>query len=178
MFDAVDVEEARVLLVAERGVHENEAVGVLDQQAAHGQRDPVTLVRRRAGLPQEARDHAEHGPSIQPLAPALQRVAAQPADLERVGEASRPLAQAVHPRLGRGGHPLPAAPPRSAEGDGREVLQSRGALLACEAEQPREQVGGHQGVAGGAGGGVSEALGQVVEPAGTDALHQRCASRT
>ena len=73
-------------LVAKRGIDQHQPVGVLHQQAAHGQRDAIPLIRRHPLHPEGARHHAEHRPAVQPLKTALQSVAAETADLKRSRE--------------------------------------------------------------------------------------------
>ena len=67
VLDAVDVEELGVLLVAEGGVDEHQAVGMLDQQAAHRQRDPAPLVVADPPAPERIGHHAEHRAAVEAL---------------------------------------------------------------------------------------------------------------
>jgi hypothetical protein len=55
---------------------------VLHQDTAHGKRDAVSIVGLDPRLPQYARNHTEHGTAIEALQAALQRVAAEPANLK------------------------------------------------------------------------------------------------
>ena len=175
VLDTVDVEELGVLLVAEPGVDQHQAVGMLDEQTAHGERDAVALVGLRPAC-----SRACYGttPNIAPpssrCAPAFERVAAEPAHLERAGQrhASR-LRRGVGQRLGRHRAAAPARPP-SARGDldRGQVLQRARAFVAGQQEEPAEQLGGDQRVAAGAvPGGIlePEPVGQAVEAAGADA---------
>src|SRR2546426_4862778 len=82
---AVDVPELVVLLVAESRIDEDETGVVLDEHASQRQWNSVARVGRNTPLPQRFGDHAEHRAAVQMLAPALQGVAAQPADREGGG---------------------------------------------------------------------------------------------
>ncbi len=55
---------------------------MLDQEAAHGERNPVALVGSNLSLPQRLGHHAEHRAAIEALQAGLERVAAQAADRE------------------------------------------------------------------------------------------------
>src|SRR5207253_11468388 len=70
-------------LVAEPGVHEHEAVVVLDQQAAQRQGDAVALVGGDAPLPQRLGHDAEHGAAVEALGAAFEGMAGEAADFER-----------------------------------------------------------------------------------------------
>src|SRR2546428_1097917 len=82
VLDPVDVLELVVLLVAEPRVDEDQPVVVLDQETPQRQGNAVALVGRDAALPQGLRHDAEHGPAVEALRTALQRVTPEPAHLE------------------------------------------------------------------------------------------------
>jgi hypothetical protein len=82
VLETVDVPELRVLLAADPGVDQHEAVVVLDQQAAKGERDPIAVVRRDPALPQGLGHDPEHGAAIQALHAALEGVTGEAADAE------------------------------------------------------------------------------------------------
>jgi hypothetical protein len=54
---------------------------MLDEQTAHTKLDAVSFVRRYAHLPERLGNHAEHGTSIELLAPRLDRMDGEGADL-------------------------------------------------------------------------------------------------
>src|ERR687890_774427 len=81
ILDAINIEKLCILLVAQRGVDEDQPRVMLDQQAAHGHWNAVPLIRLESGLPQHTWHHAEHGTSIEPLHSALESMAAKSADL-------------------------------------------------------------------------------------------------
>ena len=62
------------------------AVGVLDEQAAHAERDAVALVGRDLPLPERLRDDAEHRAAVELLAAGLEGVDAERADGARLDE--------------------------------------------------------------------------------------------
>ena len=143
----------RVLLVAERGVDQHQPVGMLDQQAAHGERNPVALVRARSACSRASaapRRTSRRRRAAGGRPRACGSAARRPGTC--VSEASRqPLRQRVRPRLGRAWRGASAGPaPYAPERDRAQVLQRARALLARQPEQPRQQLGGHQRVARGA----------------------------
>ena len=130
-------------LLPSAGVDQHQPVGVLDQQAAHRERNPVPLVRLDPALPERLRHHAEHGAAVEPLEAALQRVAAEPADLKRavqrhmqssgqesargsVGIARRPAARARGGRasMPRGPGACARPPPAPAPAGARAARRS------------------------------------------------------
>ena len=85
-------------------------------------------------LPERLRHDAEHGAAVEPLEPALERVAAEAPDLKRLRERHdalrRLLRQRVRPGLGRHGQPLPRGRARLRRSAMRaQVLERAGALL-------------------------------------------------
>ena len=148
ILDTVNVEELGVLLVAEPGIDQHEAVGMLDEETAHGERDAVAVVVLHPPGPERVRHHAEHGAAVEPLPAGLQRVAPEPAHLHRAGEghASRP-GRGVFQRLRRHRAPAPARPPeRAPRLDGRQVLQRARAFVTGQQEEAAEQLRGDERV--------------------------------
>src|ERR1043166_3649857 len=86
VFDAVNVVELVVLLVAGTVVDEDEAGVVLDQEAAHAELNPVPRVGRNAPLPERLRDDAEHRSTVELLPSGLNRVDSKGADLPAFDE--------------------------------------------------------------------------------------------
>src|SRR5688572_4354099 len=86
ILDAVDLAELRVVLGADGGIDEDQAVAVLDQQAAHRERDAVPLVGGDLPVPERLRHDAEHGAAVEALEAALEGVAPEAADGEAVDE--------------------------------------------------------------------------------------------
>jgi hypothetical protein len=69
-------------LVAEGGVDEDQAVGMLHQKAAQGQLDPPALVVPHPFAPQRIGHHAEHRAAVEPLGATLQGVAGESPQLK------------------------------------------------------------------------------------------------
>ena len=78
----VDVEELAVLLVAECCIDQHQSITVFDQDAAHGERNAIPLIRLDTRTPERSRYHPEHGTSIEALEAALEGMATQAADLK------------------------------------------------------------------------------------------------
>src|SRR6266576_2722328 len=70
--DAVNVDELAVLLVADAGVDEDQAVVVLIEQATQRERDAMAVVERRAAGPERLVDEAPHGAGKYALAPSVE----------------------------------------------------------------------------------------------------------
>ena len=80
VLDAVDVPELLVLLVAESRVDQDQAIVVLDQEAAQRERNAVARVGRDPPLPQRLGNDAEHRAAVQVLETGLEGMAPEPAD--------------------------------------------------------------------------------------------------
>ena len=89
VLQAVDLVELRALLVARAGVDENEAVVMLDQQAAHAEWNAVPVVGRDALLPEWLGDDAEHRAAVELLAAGLEGMDAESTDFSRLDERRR-----------------------------------------------------------------------------------------
>src|SRR5205085_6689147 len=66
------------------------------EDGPHREEDPVLLVGRRAALPEDARDDAEHGPAVEAERPGVEEVELEVADLrgrEHATIVSRPIAR-------------------------------------------------------------------------------------
>src|SRR5690606_38032291 len=59
---------------------EDEGVGRLDEEAAHGERNAVPLVGGDPALPERLGDDAEHGAAVEALEPGLEGVDAESAE--------------------------------------------------------------------------------------------------
>src|SRR3954468_2348925 len=89
VLEAVDVSELLVFLVAGAGVDQDQARGVLDEQAAHSQLNSIALVGCDLFLPQRLRDNAEHRAAVELLTTSLDGMNSQRADLAAINEWSR-----------------------------------------------------------------------------------------
>lgn len=87
--DPIDVEELRILLVPHPGVDQHEPIGMLDEQAAHPERDPIPFVRRDAALPKRLRHDAEHRTAVEALAAGLESMDPPGTELAGFVEGSR-----------------------------------------------------------------------------------------
>jgi hypothetical protein len=82
IFNPIDIEELGVFFVAQRGVHQDQTIAVLDQQTPHREWDPVPFVGLDPSSPERSRHHAEHGSAIETLQTALQCVTPEVTDME------------------------------------------------------------------------------------------------
>ena len=178
VLDAVDVEElARPPCCRAPVSISTEPVRVLDQQAAHGERNPVALVGRDRACSQSGFGTTPN------IAPPSRRWSPP----SSVWQRSPPTVNACERRhdstsgaeSARGSVGM-ACRRRRRRGVRRASMAARSCSVRApssraSAQQAREQLGGHQRVAGGAVAGAvleAESAGEVVEPAGADALHQ------
>ena len=86
VLDAIDLAELGVVLVPRPGIDQDKPIGMLDQEAPHGERNAVPLIGSNLSLPQRLGHHAEHRAAIEALQAGLQRVARELANLERTRE--------------------------------------------------------------------------------------------
>ena len=91
-----------VLLVPGAAVDEHEPIVVLDENAAHAERDAVALVGGDAALPERLGHDAEHRAAVELLSARLQRVDAEAAYGARFDQRLRRAHAVVSLSIGRG----------------------------------------------------------------------------
>ena len=74
ILDSVDVLELLRFLVSDPGIHQDQVVGGLHQEAAQGEGNPMSVVGGDLFFPQRPWNNAEHGATIQPLEAGLKEV--------------------------------------------------------------------------------------------------------
>ena len=140
-------------LLPSAGVDQHQAVGMLDQQAAHGERECGGARRARRASSRACRGTTPNmaPPSSRWRPPSSVWQRSRPTVNDCATGSHRPLRAGVRPGRGRHGA---AAGRRRAPGPARldrgEVLQRARALLPGQPQQPAQQLGRDQRVAGGA----------------------------
>src|SRR5438477_3427578 len=82
VLDAVNVDELRILLVADSGVDQYQAGIVLDQQAPQRERNAIALVGRSSARPERFRNDTEHRPAVEMLETGFKGVAGEATNFE------------------------------------------------------------------------------------------------